>query len=140
MEMAKRDFSPNPGDTLLFENDRVRVWSMTLGPHEEFAFHEHHHDHVIIWPWSGSVQGQQYLPQEYGEGKWGMAQHAEPGFVMAKTVGTDRPLTPHRVRNLRDETVEHFIIELLEASPSSTEQPWQHNGRGDFSVDGAADS
>ncbi|MFI5613716.1 hypothetical protein [Amycolatopsis sp. NPDC051903] len=132
MELTQREFSPNPGDTLLFENERVRVWSMTLGAREAFTFHQHHHDHLILWPWAGEVQGQQYTPAEAGRDVWGLAQRAEPGFAMFKTVGTDRPLTPHRVRNLRDEPVEHFVIELLEPSPSATEQPWQHNGRGEF--------
>lgn len=134
MALEERAFSPNPGDTLLFENDRVRVWSMTLGPHQEFEFHQHHHDHVILWPWAGKVQGQQYTEAEFGTGEWGLVQHAEPGFVMSKTVGTERPLIPHRVRNMGDDAVEHFIIELLEPSPSATEQPWQHNGRGQFSA------
>jgi hypothetical protein len=132
MEIEDREFTPNPGDTLLFENDRVRVWSMTLGPHQEVDFHQHHHDHVIIWPWSGRAQGQRYVHAEYGSGTWGIVQNAEPGFVMFKTVGSDKPLTPHRIRNLGDESVEHFIIELLDPSPSPGELPWDANGRGEF--------
>ena len=132
--MEERTFSPNPGDTLLFENERVRVWSMTLGPYQEVDFHQHHHDHVIIWPSSGRAQGQQYESQEYGSDEWGIVQNAEPGFVLYKTVGSEHPLTPHRIRNLRDETVEHFIVELLEPSPSLTELPWAYNDRGEFSA------
>lgn len=133
--MEEREFTPNPGDTLLFENDRVRVWSMTLGPHQEVDFHQHHHDHVIIWPWRGHAQGQQYAQQEYGSDRWGIVQNAEPGFVMFKTVGSEHPLTPHRIRNLDGESVEHFIIELLDPSPSPTELPWDANDRGEFAVD-----
>lgn len=133
--MEEREFSPNPGDTLLFENDRVRVWSMTLGGHEEVDFHQHHHDHVIIWPWRGTAQGQQYLQQEFGSDKWGIVQNAEPGFVMFKTVGSGEPLTPHRIRNLDGAPVEHFIIELLDPSPSPVELAWDANDRGEFSVD-----
>ena len=36
------------GDTLLFENDRVRVWSMTLEPGEQSAVHEHPLDYVMV--------------------------------------------------------------------------------------------
>ena len=36
------------GDTLLFENDRVRVWSLTLEPGEESAVHEHPLDYVMV--------------------------------------------------------------------------------------------
>ncbi|MBA4025648.1 MAG: hypothetical protein C0482_25125 [Gordonia sp.] len=120
---------PTPGDTLVFENDRVRVWSMTLEPGGMFDFHQHHHDHVVIWPDAGDVQG-----QELGDAEWGIAQHADPGFVLYKTVGSSKPLHPHRIRNLGDEKVTHFIIELLETSPSAVELPWQHNDRGSFTT------
>ena len=132
--MEEREFTPNPGDTLLFENERIRVWSMTLSPQEVRDFHQHHHDHVILWPWRGRAQGQQYEQQEYGSGKWGIVQNAEPGFVMFKTVGSQKPLTPHRIRNVGDEPVEHFIIELLGPSPSLVELPWDANDRGEFTV------
>ena len=49
-------YPPTPGDTLLFENDRVRVWSMTLEPHGVFDFHQHHHDHVVVWPDAGKAR------------------------------------------------------------------------------------
>lgn len=115
-----------PGDTLLFENDRVRVWSMTLGPNGGmFDFHAHHHDHVIIWPDPGRAQG-----QTYGDEDWGITQTAEAGFVMFKTVGSQKPLTPHRIRNIGDQPVTHFIVELLDPSPSETELPWETNERG----------
>lgn len=127
MSTEDREIPPTPGDTLLFENNRVRVWSMTLEPHAVFEFHQHHHDHVIIWPDAGDVQG-----QELGEDEWGMSQSADPGFVLYKTVGHTRPLAPHRVRNLEDRAVTHYIIELLEQSPSEDELPWEHNDRGSF--------
>ena len=120
---------PTPGDTLIFENDRVRVWSMTLEPGGRFDFHQHHHDHVVIWPAAGNAQG-----QELGDDEWGITQHAEPGFVLYKTVGSAKPLNPHRIRNLGDETVTHYVVELLETSPSETELPWQHNDRGSFTT------
>ncbi|PHV66935.1 hypothetical protein [Williamsia muralis] len=120
---------PTPGDTLIFENDRVRVWSMTLEPGGLFDFHQHHHDHVVIWPAAGNAQG-----QELGDDEWGITQQAEPGFVLYKTVGSAKPLNPHRIRNLGDETVTHYVVELLETSPSETELPWQHNDRGSFTT------
>ncbi|MCK0516519.1 hypothetical protein [Williamsia sp. DF01-3] len=120
---------PTPGDTLIFENDRVRVWSMTLEPGGMFDFHQHHHDHVVIWPAAGNAQG-----QELGDDEWGITQHAEPGFVLYKTVGSAKPLNPHRIRNLGNETVTHYVVELLETSPSETELPWQHNDRGSFTT------
>lgn len=119
---------PAPGDTLVFENDRVRVWSMTLGPNGVFDYHQHHHDHLIIWPDAGRVQG-----QNLGDDAWGISQTAEPGFTMFKTVGSSLPLTPHRVRNLDARSVTHYIIEFLDDSPSPVELDMVTNGRGSFS-------
>ena len=36
------------GDRLLYENDRVRVWELTLEPGDESHVHEHPHDYVMI--------------------------------------------------------------------------------------------
>lgn len=121
-------FPPTPGDTLIFENKYVRVWSMTLPPGGMFDYHQHHHDHVILWPDAGRVQG-----QNLGDDKWGISQTADPGFTMFKIVGSSGPLRPHRVRNLQDVEVTHYIIELLAESSSASEQPMETNGRGTFS-------
>ncbi|MGB3773503.1 MAG: hypothetical protein WBA00_20405 [Rhodococcus sp. (in: high G+C Gram-positive bacteria)] len=125
--MTSNDIPPTPGDTLLFENDRVRVWSMTLEPHGIFDFHQHHHDHVVVWPDAGRAQG-----QDLGADDWGISQVAEPGFVLYKTVGRASPLTPHRIRNLENRRVTHYIVELLDESPSEVDLPWEHNDRGSF--------
>ncbi|GAA5155332.1 hypothetical protein [Amycolatopsis dongchuanensis] len=120
-------FPPNPGDTLIFENDRVRVWSMTLAPGQMFDFHQHHHDHVVLWPDAGLAQA-----QELGDEDWGLVQEARPGFVLYRTVGHRKPLTPHRIRNLGDETVTHYVVELLERSPKPDAEPWTFNDRGEI--------
>jgi quercetin dioxygenase-like cupin family protein len=114
-----------PGDTLLFENERVRVWRMTLEPGGMFDFHQHRHDHVVIWLDGGVSQG-----QELGDQDWGLVQDAGPGFVLYKTVGTAAPMRPHRIRNDGDRATAHVIVELLEPSPSREEEPWVHNGHG----------
>jgi hypothetical protein len=36
------------GTTLLFENDRVKVWEMSLEPGQESAVHHHQLDYVMI--------------------------------------------------------------------------------------------
>ena len=33
---------------LVFENDRVRIWEMDLGPGERSATHRHEHDYVLV--------------------------------------------------------------------------------------------
>jgi hypothetical protein len=119
-------YSPNPGDTLVFENDRVRVWSMTLPPHGMYDFHQHHFDHIILWPDAGRVES-----QNLGDDDWPLIQSAEPGFVGFKTVGSAGPMVPHRIRNLENRAVTHYVIELIsEPSPSDRELPVEANGRG----------
>lgn len=114
-----------PGDTLVFANDRVRVWSMTLPPHGLYDFHQHHHDHLILWPDAGRVEA-----QLLGDEDWPLRQTAERGYVAFKTVGSAGPLPPHRIRNLEDHETTHFIVELLDESPSDRELPVATNGRG----------
>jgi hypothetical protein len=55
--------------------------------------------------------------QEFGEPNWGIVSDAEPGFVLYRTVGAV-PLRPHRLKNLSDVPVVHYIVELLDKSPS----------------------
>ncbi|WP_420031473.1 hypothetical protein ACN2WE_00755 [Streptomyces sp. cg28] len=117
-------YPTDPGDTLLYENDRVRVWSMTLGPGETYRFHQHTHDHFVLWPEAGRARA-----QEAGK-DWGFVQRAEPGFVMFRSVGRESPLTPHRLHNLEDHDVTHYIVELLGESPYATTQDRDYNGRG----------
>lgn len=123
---AQGGYPPTPGDTLLFENDRVRVWSMTLPPHGMFDLHQHHNDHIVIWPDPGRAEA-----QEVGDPDWSISQEAEAGFVLFKTVGNSGPMTPHRIRNLEDHAVTHYIVELVsEESPSPTTLPSVTNGHG----------
>lgn len=124
--MEARTYPSAPGDTLVFENGRVRVWSMTLAPGGACEFHQHHHDHFILWPDAGRARG-----QELGDPSWSLTQVAEPGYVMFRTVGSGGPLTPHRIRNLEDYAVTHYIVELIgEPSPSEHSLPSVFNGRG----------
>lgn len=130
--MDPTSFSTAPGDTLVFENDRVRVWSMTLAPGGMSDFHQHHHDHFVLWPDAGRAQA-----QEHGDADWPISQVAEPGFVMVRTVGDSGPLPPHRIRNLGDREVTHYIVELLD-EPSSSTHPIAGvtNGRGHLRHEG----
>jgi hypothetical protein len=115
-----------PGDRLIFENDRVRVWAMTLPAHGMYDFHQHFHDHLVLWPKAGRAEA-----QELGDPEWSISQTAEEGFVLFKTVGSGGPLTPHRIRNIDDFPNTHYIVELIsEPSPSRTALPAETIDRG----------
>lgn len=119
-------YPPKPGDTLVFENERVRVWSMTLPPRGMYDYHQHFHDHLVLWPEAGRAEA-----QILGDEGWFLQQTAEPGYVGFKTVGSSGPLTPHRIRNLEDHAVTHYIVEFIsEPSPSEAELPVVTNDRG----------
>ncbi|MFY1668780.1 hypothetical protein ACN27G_02305 [Plantactinospora sp. WMMB334] len=116
------------GDALVFENDRARVWSMTLEPGGMLDLRQHDNDHVVLWPDSRQAVG-----QNLGDRDWEISLTAEPGFVLFQTVGAAEPLTPHRIRNVGDTAVTHNIIELIsERSPSEKRLLGQTNGRGTF--------
>jgi hypothetical protein len=128
--MTEQDpYQPNPGETLLFENERVRVWSMTVDPGNAGLWHSHQHDHVLIWPWDGKSKGQMW-----GDDEPTTTQNAQESFVLFKAVGKSG-LHPHRLHNVDIATKTHFIVELLEPSPYEEEGPYVHNDRGESFVD-----
>jgi hypothetical protein len=127
--MAEEDPNqPNPGDTLLFENERVRVWAMTVVPGTAGGWHSHQHDHVLLWPGAGKSKGQQW-----GERVPGLTQDAQDDFVAFKAVGDG--LVAHRLHNVDDHPTKHYIIELLDSSPFAEEGPYISNGRGQYYSD-----
>ncbi|GAA1005206.1 hypothetical protein Aple_036460 [Acrocarpospora pleiomorpha] len=132
--MSEQTYSPAVGGVILYENARVRVWEMTLQPGGQCEFHQHHNDHIILYPQDGTLQG-----QEAGDADWGIITEPVPGFVLFRTVGTTAPLPPHRLRNIGDSPVVHYIIELLEKSPSIESQPYEHNDRGRFELPSRTD-
>ena len=69
MDASHIDPHHHIGDTLLFENDRVRVWSLTLEPGEESAVHEHPLDYVMVCVEGDRIAGRATPGQEqpYGE-------------------------------------------------------------------------
>ena len=42
------DVSGDVGTTLLFEDDRVRVWQVRLSPGQQSAVHRHDLDHLLV--------------------------------------------------------------------------------------------
>ncbi|SHK51805.1 hypothetical protein SAMN05443637_107146 [Pseudonocardia thermophila] len=123
---ATSAISTDPGDELIFANEYIRVWAMNLGPGESIFYHSHQYDHLILWPTPGRAASMEYDEDE----EFGHIQNAEQGYAFFKTVGRKGGLKPHRLKNLEDHPVTHYIIELVKES--ATEEPGtpQSNGRG----------
>jgi quercetin dioxygenase-like cupin family protein len=51
------EISEKVGSKLLFENDRVRVWDLTLAPGESTGKHRHTEDYLYVVIGDGSLQG-----------------------------------------------------------------------------------
>ena len=109
------------GTDVLFENERIRMWEMVLGPGEACPPHRHVHDHVILYAepavMRAEVDGRPVI------------QHVEDGCVSYRAVGA-RGLPPHSITNAAERRSRHFIIELLGPSTSDEPPAHQHNGRG----------
>lgn len=121
--MTTTEPSSAVGSAIIFENDHVRVWEMTLEPGQACEMHQHHHDHIIIYPTAGTMRA-----RNPGEADWTIRQDCTPGFVMYRTVGAADDLTPHQLMNAGSKTVVHYIVELL--GPTASAQPLdQTNGR-----------
>ncbi|TXL78140.1 hypothetical protein FHP25_08025 [Vineibacter terrae] len=48
-----------PGDpgTLLFENDRIRIWELIMKPGEICNWHVHEHDHLLVVVDGATIEG-----------------------------------------------------------------------------------
>jgi hypothetical protein len=117
---ANHDATTAVGTHVLFENDRIRVWEMILGPSETCLPHRHLHDHLILFAEPATV-----LAQAAGQP---VIQHVEDGCVSYRAVGPDG-LAPHSITNAAHTPSRHFIVELLGSSVSDAPTEHQHNGR-----------
>jgi hypothetical protein len=106
------------GTTVLFENDRVRVWEMTLDPGETCDLHRHCHDYLMIYPDAALGRSSSRSRLE----------RVEAGLVAFATVGAEG-LPPHQITNAGERRSTHYVVELLGPSAAATAQPLDHNGR-----------
>jgi hypothetical protein len=109
------------GTSVLFENERVRVWEMVLAPGETCATHRHVHDHLLLYAEPATIQAQI-------EGR-PVIQHVEDGLVSYRVVGPSG-LPPHSITNAAETPSRHFIVELLGPSAANAPGQHEHNGRG----------
>jgi SAM-dependent methyltransferase len=106
------------GSAVLFENDRVRVWEMTLDPGETCDLHRHRHDDLIIYP-------DDALGRSSSRSR---LERVEAGLVAFARVGAEG-LPPHQITNAGERRSTHYVVELLGRSAAATAQPLAHNGR-----------
>lgn len=69
-----RSVSPSVGTTLLFENDRVRVWDLRLAPGEGTGLHRHTTDYLYVVIGDGTLQtvdsaGNKQPPRRMADGE-----------------------------------------------------------------------
>jgi beta-alanine degradation protein BauB len=115
------EMSTDPGTKVLFENDRIRVWEMKLGPGETSHAHKHMNDYVFIYSEPSTIE------TDFLDGRLNPRSYEE-GFTCFSAVGASG-LDPHRIRNLADEPHRHVIVEILGPSSASEPQPPEDNGR-----------
>ena len=85
---------------VLFENDRVKIWNLTVEPGESSDWHLHGHDYVTVVVESGT------LDAEYGDGTNSQSTNSVGDF----TYHGDHQI--HRVVNNSKTTYKNVLIEL----------------------------
>ncbi len=116
--------SRNIGTELLFENDRLRVWDMTLAPGEASEVHKHVQDYLFVY----ATPGNNLEVREEGREPW--RRSFEDGYVQYTVVGKDG-LVPHQLANVGEATHRQLLVEFLR--PSEAREPLEPETNGRFS-------
>ena len=107
------------GSDLLFENDRVRVWAMTLQPGETSSYHRHENDYLFVYTTPSSIRSEI-------AGKEGPAREFVDGYVQYTEVGSG---IEHSITNVAESVHRQIIVEMKGGSVSETTQTPINNGR-----------
>jgi len=116
---SSREISKDVGTELLFENDRVRVWSMELGPGESSPYHHHEYDYVFIYTTPSTIKSNR-------PGESDTVREFRDGYVQYTEVGAG---IEHSITNVSDARHHQIIVELMGPSASSNPLPPENNGR-----------
>ena len=95
--------SENVGTKLLFENDRVRVWDLSLAPGESTGVHRHEHDYFFVVIGGGKLQGVQ------ADGTKGKPRTMQDGEVHWREIDGE---AVHEAVNVGDEPWRNIVVEL----------------------------
>jgi len=93
-------------DTVLFENERVRIWEMKLPAGQDGPVHEHSLDHILI-----QISGDRMavVPEPDSRGEYNTYEEADvvPGnYFFIRKGGIER------ARNIGTRTYHEIIVEL----------------------------
>ena len=107
------------GTELLFENDRIRVWDMTLQPGQASPRHRHPRDYLFV----------QVTPRKievHEEDQEPSTSETDDGFVEYTEVG---PGIVHQIVNRADTVYREILVEFKGPSRAATPQAPRTNGR-----------
>jgi quercetin dioxygenase-like cupin family protein len=116
-EFAREAKNPNPcvGSTLVSENERVRVWMISLQPGERIGFHRHVLDY--FWTAVSGGRGRQHVHDgttvEYTY---------QPGETRHETYGAG-DYKVHDLENLGDKEMVFMTVEFLNSANKALPLP-----------------
>ncbi|MEL7210788.1 MAG: cupin [Actinomycetota bacterium] len=94
------------GTKVVFEDDRVRVWTLALGPGEKSAVHRHELDHLLI-----QVAGDRVAVDPESDSQGPFRDYFEGEVVPGAVIAVDRGGVETAV-NTGDEPYLEVIVEL----------------------------
>ncbi len=104
-EQDNREFH-DVATTLLFENDRVKIWELALAPGEDTGLHRHYHDYVQVEIAGDKIRG---VPEPDAEGTYTeqIDIDVEPGaFFYVEKGGVENAI------NIGEKPYQGILIEL----------------------------
>jgi quercetin dioxygenase-like cupin family protein len=113
------DVSEQVGTSVLFENDRIRVWDLTLQPGETSPRHRHRHDYVFVHVTPGTVEVHQ-------AGEAPSVEECDAGYVEYTEVG---PGVEHHLVNRGNAVLCEVLVEFKGPSRAAAPRPPETNGR-----------
>ena len=119
MTKPKDQVSTDVGTEILFENDHVRIWDMTLEPNESSHYHQHLHDYFYIYTTDS------HITAHYDDNSE-IAQGYKKGFVNFSVVGNG---IQHHITNTGDKLHNQIIVEIKGPSASPKPLTPENNGR-----------
>jgi hypothetical protein len=94
------------GDTVLFENDRVRIWELELPPGGDSNVHEHELDYILV-----QLSGDRIAAVPEPDTKGAYNEYLEANVVPGQVIYIDRGGI-EIARNVGQEPYREIIIEL----------------------------